>query len=279
MSNTPSLCCPLVPCANQFYGFAAPPKSQTGHEHPHTEERSPHFSKVLAAPHQQGASDCQLIAPLIRRCHPSIDTAILPFAPCFGTAYDAVKVKILLLSTLAFSLYISSPCCLAQEVPTIYLSPSETAKAKQAVQDFKSAGERNNRAITAWRSFQQGYQAAHPELPGLRFTSDFRIAFTLKNVNTSSPWEAEAVAIELSAEERQKAESLYREMLEARRVADQAQRNWSDYWHELVLDHAPASPGSAGMIVTLLSGKSGTIPNLWSGGVVFTPDFRVAVLR
>jgi len=188
-------------------------------------------------------------------------------------------MKTLLLSTLAFSLYISSPCCLAQEVPAIYLSPGEAAKAKQAVQDFKSAGERNNRAITAWRSFQQGYQAAHPELPGLRFTSDFRIAFTLKNLNTQFPWETEAVAIELSPEERQKAESLYREMLEARRVADQAQRNWSDYWHELILDHVPASPGSAGMVVTLPSGKSGTIPNPWSGGVVFTPDFRVAVPR
>ena len=186
-------------------------------------------------------------------------------------------MKTFLSSTLAFSLYISSPCCLAQEVPAIYLSPSEAAKAKQAVQDFKSAGERNNRAITAWRSFQQGYQAAHPELPGLRFTSDFRIAFTLKNLNTQFPWEGEAVAIELSPEERQKAESLYREMLEARRVADQARHNWSDYWHELILDHVPASPGSAAMVVTLPSGKSGTIPNPWSGGVVFTPDFRVAV--
>ena len=94
---------------------------------------------------------------------------------------------------------------------------SEVAKAKAAVQGFKSAQERNNRAITAWQSFFNGYHAAHPELPGMQFTSDFRFAFTRKNGNAQFPWEAEAVTIELSPEERQKAESLYREMLEAMR--------------------------------------------------------------
>src|SRR5262245_24445993 len=107
-------------------------------------------------------------------------------------------MKTLLLSSLAFSLCISSTRSLAQEVPAIYLSPSEAAKAKQAVQDSKSAQERNKRAITAWQSFYNGYQAAHPELPGLRFTSDFRFAFTRKNVNSQFPWEGEAVTIELS---------------------------------------------------------------------------------
>jgi hypothetical protein len=188
-------------------------------------------------------------------------------------------MKALLLSTLAFSLYISSARCLAQDVPAIYLSPSEAAKAKQAVQDSKSAQERYNRAITAWRSFYDGYQAAHPELPALQFTSDFRFALTRKNAQGRYPWDGELVTVELSPEERQKAESLHREMLEAGRVADQARLTWLNYWHELVLDHVPASPGSTGAIVTLPSGKSGTIPNPWSNGVVFTPDFRVAVPR
>ena len=67
-------------------------------------------------------------------------------------------------------------------------------------------------------------------------------------------------------------------MLEAMRVVEQARLNWSDYWHELVLDHVPATPGN-GLIITLPSGKSGKIPNPWSDGVVFTPDFRVAVPR
>jgi hypothetical protein len=109
--------------------------------------------------------------------------------------YDPFMKKAILLFAAAFTLYTSSPCCLAQDVPAIYLSPSEAAKAKQAVQDFKSAGERNNRAITAWRSFQQGYQVAHAELPNLQFTSDFQIAFTRKNLNTQFPWEAEAVTM------------------------------------------------------------------------------------
>jgi len=114
-------------------------------------------------------------------------------------------------------------------------------------------------------------------LPGLQFASDFRIALSKKNLNGRFPWEtvANLATVELSPEERQKAESLNREMLEARRLADQAQKSWSDYWHELVLDHVPPSP--EGLVVSLPSGKSGTIPNPWANGIVFTPDFRVAV--
>ena len=131
--------------------------------------------------------------------------------------------------------------------------------------------------MQAWRDFHESYQAAHPDLPGLQFASDFRIAFSKKNLNGRFPWEtvANLATVELSPEERQKAESLNREMLEARRLADQAQKSWSDYWHELVLDHVPQSP--EGLVVSLPSGKSGTIPNPWANGIVFTPDFRVAV--
>ena len=146
---------------------------------------------------------------------PSIDTARFSHLHrVLARRMMRAKMKTLLLSTVAFSLCISSLRCLAQEVPAIYLSPSEVTKAKEAVQGFKSAQERYNRAITAWQSFFNGYHAAHPELPGLQFTSDFRFAFTKKG-NSRFPWEAEAVTIELSPEERQKAESLYREMLEA----------------------------------------------------------------
>ena len=188
--------------------------------------------------------------------------------------------KALFLSVVAFSVCASSPHYIAQQpVPTIYLSASEAAKAKQAVQDFKSAQERNNQAVTAWRSFYDSFQAAHPDLPGLQFLSDFQIAFSRKNLNGNRPWEtvANLATVELSPEERQKAEFLYRDTLEARRLADQAQKNWLDYWHELVLDHVPPNPGSGGSVVTLPNGKSGTIPNPWGNGIVFTPDFRVAV--
>ncbi len=188
--------------------------------------------------------------------------------------------KAILLSAAAFSLYASSSHCVAQQVvPTIYLSASEAAKSKQAVQDFKGAQERNSRAVQAWRDFHESYQAAHPDLPGLQFASDFRIAFSKKNLNGGLPWEtvANLATVELSPEERQKAEFLYRDTLEARRLADQAQKNWLAYWHELVLDHVPPNPGSGGSVVTLPNGKSGTIPNPWGNGIVFTPDFRVAV--
>jgi hypothetical protein len=187
--------------------------------------------------------------------------------------------KALFLAVVAFSVCASSPHYIAQLAPTISLSASEAAKAKQAVQDFKSAQERKTQTETAWRNFYDSYQAGHPDLPGLQFASDFRIAFSKKN-NGNRPWEtvANLATVELSSEERQKAEFLYRDMLEARRLAEQAQKNWMDYWHELVLDHVPpTSPFPGGSVVTLPNGKSGTIPNPWGNGIVFTPDFRVAV--
>jgi hypothetical protein len=188
-------------------------------------------------------------------------------------------MKALLLFAVAFSLCTPPPLCVAQEVvPIIYLSACETAKAKQTAQDLKSAQDRNDRAATAWRNFHQSYQAAHPELPGLRFASDFGVAFALKSLSSPFPITDEAATVELSTEERQKAESLHREMLEAKRVLGQAQKSWSDYWHQLVVDHVSPGPKS-GVIVTLPNGKSATIQDPWANGVVFTPDFRVAVPR
>src|SRR6266571_1243720 len=118
-------------------------------------------------------------------------------------------MKAILLSAASFSFCTSSPRCVAQEVevvPVIYLSTGEATKARQTTQDLKSAYDRNNRAVTAWRNFYQRYQAAHPELPNLRFVSDFRVAFARKN--NRFPVE-EAATVELSAEERQQAESLH----------------------------------------------------------------------
>jgi hypothetical protein len=168
---------------------------------------------------------------------------------------------------------------MAQEVvPVIYLSTDEAAKAKQTAQDLKSAQDRNSRAIAAWRGFNQSFQAAHPEMSGLRFSSDFRVAFAKKNVSNSFPFEAEAATVELSAEERKKAESLHQEMLEAKRMLDRVAKSWLDYQHQLLFDHLPPNP-EGGLIVTLPSGISATIPDPWVNGVVFTPDFRVAVPR
>ena len=168
---------------------------------------------------------------------------------------------------------------MAQEVvPVIYLSGDEVAKAEQTARDLKSALDRNSRAIVAWQSFNQSFQSAHPELPDLRFSSDFRVAFAKRRVSNSFPFEAEAATVELSAEERKKTESLHQEMLEAKRGLDQAQKSWVDYQHQLVFDHILPNP-EGGAVATLPSGKSVTIPNPWGSGVVFTRDFRVAVPR
>lgn len=187
-------------------------------------------------------------------------------------------VKVLLFSAALFSLYGSWQCCAAQEVvPVIYLSNDEATKARKEVQDLKSAQDRNNRAAAAWRSFNQNYQAAHPELPGLRFSSDFRVAFARKDQSSSYPAAADATVVELSPEERQRVEALHREMEQAKRVFDQAQKSWIDYQNEFLSDHV--QPTGGGSVVTLPNGKTVTIPEPWSSGIVFTPDFRVAVPR
>ena len=180
----------------------------------------------------------------------------------------------------AFALCASVTRCMAQEpLPVIHLSSTESARAKQATQDLKAAQDRDSRATTAWRNFYQSFQAAHPELQNLRFATDFSIAFTLTQVAGQYPLSAEAVAVELSREDRQKAESLHREMEDAKHARDQAEKGWSDYWVQFVLDHAPPNSASTGMTVNLPGGKSAMIPFQWVNGIIFTSDFKVAVPR
>lgn len=193
-------------------------------------------------------------------------------------------MKTLVLSIVAFWLVTLSPRCMAQEVlALIRLSTDEAARASQLAQSVKSAQDRANRASTLWRNFYQTYQAEHPELPRLRFSSDFRVAFGVKR--SADSLVDEAVVVELSAEERQKAESLYREMLEAQEALPQAEKNWREYQYELVADELVAGriPGmesaGSGSNIILPSGKSVVIPHPWTSGLAFTPDFRVAVPR
>jgi hypothetical protein len=186
--------------------------------------------------------------------------------------------KIFLLFVAGLSLCTFSPFSIAQDVvPVIYPSISEAAKVKLTVQDLRSADGRNTRAVKAWQIFYESYQSARPELRGLRFVSDFRVAFARRNLSSSVGLSEELATVELSAEERQQAESLHREMLEAKAALDQAQKNWSDTWHQLVLDHVTATPGSGGTQITLPNGKAAVIPFPWVNGVIFTADFRVGV--
>jgi hypothetical protein len=200
----------------------------------------------------------------------------------FAAAYDPAEMRALLLCAAAFLLYPLSSHCVAvaqKAVPVIYLSTAEAANARQTAHDLESAQDRNKRAATAWRDFHQSYQAAHPELPDLQFAFDFRVAIARKTSSSQYPLDKEAAAVELSTEERQKAESLNREMLEARRGLDQSEKSWSEYWHQLVLNHVSPSPESGGTVVTLPNGKTATIPEPWTNGIIFTTDFRIAVPR
>jgi hypothetical protein len=165
----------------------------------------------------------------------------------------------------------------AQElVPVFQLSSEETAKASHLAQDLKNAHQRDDKAVTAWRMFQQTYSFAHPDLSNIQFTSDFRLAFA--SLGSSSNMDAERQQIkpvELTAEEQQQLKAMHREITESRQSLRQVEKTWVDYQNELVADHFPS--GTEGAVVTLSSGKQYVIPPPWSHGLAFTPDFRFAV--
>jgi hypothetical protein len=75
----------------------------------------------------------------------------------------------------------------------------ESAKAKQVAQAARDAKERTGKAKVAWEQFHQHYQTAHPNLPNLRFTEDFRLAVATIN-STSGVYQI--VTIDLTPEER-----------------------------------------------------------------------------
>ena len=99
----------------------------------------------------------------------------------------------------------------AQElVPIFQLSAEETAKANHLAQDVKNAHQRFDKAATAWRMFQQTYQAAHPDLAKVQFTSDFRLAFTSQNSSSALDAEGQLITpVELTAEEQQQSRGPY----------------------------------------------------------------------
>jgi hypothetical protein len=184
-----------------------------------------------------------------------------------------VMVRALVLSSAILCLYTPLPYAAQDLVPVIRLSADEATKAKQLVQDLKDAKERSAKAKVAWGQFHQTYQAAHPDLPGLRFTADFRLALAL--LNSPLPGVPQVATIELSAEERQKLETLHRDVIESEQSQNQAGQNWQDYKYQLVIDHVGSSKES-GSIVTLPNGKQVVIPNPWASGLAFTTDFRLA---
>lgn len=161
---------------------------------------------------------------------------------------------------------------MAQDVtPVIYLTPAETAKAKQLAQNAKNAQARLRLAKTAWRNFYGSFQAAHPELQHLRFTSDFKFAMG----ETESGLVGEVVPLRLSPTERQRAEALYRAVKDADAAEPAARDAWMRYQYGLVAAHVPTSKVTDG--VGLSDGTQVRVPPGWDLGLAFTPDFRVAV--
>jgi ADP-ribosylglycohydrolase len=154
------------------------------------------------------------------------------------------------------------------------LSADESMRAKQLVQSLGAAKERSAKAKVAWEQFHQTYQAAHPNVPGLRFTDDFSLAFAL--MSSSVDEVRQVTTIELTAEEKRKLDSLHREVTESEQSRRQAERNWRDYQHQLMADHAGNSSTGSAAIVELANDKQVLIPYPWASGLTFTTDFRLA---
>jgi hypothetical protein len=186
-----------------------------------------------------------------------------------------LMVRALFISSAILCLYTSSPCTAQDLAPVIRLSADEATKAKQLAQDVIGAKERSTKAKLAWEQFHQTYQAAHADLPALRFSEDLRLAFAIVR---SSQLEVSYVAtIELTADERKKLGALHQEMIVSGQSQKQAEESWQEFQWQLVVDHVGTS--STGGANVTLAGKQITIPNPWSSGIAFTSDFRLAVPR
>jgi len=182
--------------------------------------------------------------------------------------------KPLTLSSAILLLCISLTCRAQELVPTLRLTGDETTKAKQLAQTIKDAEERSAQANVAWEQFHKSYQAAHRDLPGLRFTDDFRLATA--QVNSPTAGVSLAATIELTAEERKKLETLHREMTESKQLQKQARTAWEDFKYQLVFDHFGSFTAESYYGVTLSSGKQVRIPSPWNRALVFTTDFKLA---
>lgn len=179
------------------------------------------------------------------------------------------------LSPVVFCLFLSLPCVAQDLVPFIRLSPDETTKAKQLAQSVKDSEERSSKAKIAWEEFHKSYQAAHSNLPGLKFTDDLRLAVAQTNSPILRVYQA--VSIELTAEERKKLENLRQELAESEQSQKQAQIAWQDFNYQLSADHAGNPAKGAGYSeVILSSGKQLRLYAPWAGPFAFTADFKIA---
>ena len=218
-------------------------------------------------------SNVYLICPLTRQW-PGFDKNTL--SDGLGTLLcDMIHAAIarpLALSSAILCLLMSLPCVAQELAPVIRLSAAEATKAKQLAQDVNGAKERSGKAKVVWGQFHQTYQASHADLPGLRFSEDFRLAFAL--VKSSTAEVRQVATVELTAEERKKLEALHQAMIESEQSQKQAEENWREFQYQLVVDHVGTSSTEGGIVT--LAGKQIIIPKPWHGGLAFTSDFRLA---
>lgn len=162
-------------------------------------------------------------------------------------------------------------------IPVVQLTSEESANAKQLAQAVKDAKERSAKAKVVWEQFHQLYQAAHPELPNLRFSEDFKLA--VARTNSSNPPVYQIATIDLTSEERQKLETLRREMTQSEDSEKQAENNWKDFKIQLVVKHigtGRSASGSSGIVRLSTGGGDIELPMPWGGELAFTKDFRLA---
>jgi hypothetical protein len=184
-----------------------------------------------------------------------------------------IMMRIQILSLMLLCPCVSSLCPAQQLITAIQLSTDETAKAKQVTEELKNAQARLDKANAAWDGFRRSFQAEHPDLRNLRFSSNLQTAFALSDEELA-PGVKQATSVELKVEERRKLEALVTELTESQRSLKQAQTHWNDFQNELVADHIPGQ-----YPVTLSDGKTVGVAREWLNGIALTPDFRFAVQR
>jgi Tol biopolymer transport system component len=173
-------------------------------------------------------------------------------------------------------LYLSSPSAAQDLVPVIHLSAAETERAQRLSLELDNAQERVSKADSARQAFYETFKAAHPKLTDLKFTSDFRMAFSPVPRNPAKG-AARIEFAELAPQEQQKLGALYEEVNLSRKNLDQSWTAWWTFQHDLVISHIE-KPGSVSPVL-LPTGVQLMFPAGWTNGLAFTPDYRVAVPR
>jgi chemotaxis protein histidine kinase CheA len=133
-----------------------------------------------------------------------------------------IMMRIQILSLMFLCLCVPSLCPAQRLIPTIQLSADETAKAKQVTEELKNAQVRLDKASADWDGFRKSFQAEHPDLRNLRFSSNLQTAFAHSDEELA-PGVKQATSVELKVEELRKLEALVTELTESQGSLKQAQ--------------------------------------------------------